>query len=67
MFENFDLYEFVQTLSFAGWVVVIVVMVVIIYLLSKGTEMLVTKKCPWCSKRVSKRLTTCTFCKKDRI
>ncbi|MFL6467381.1 MAG: hypothetical protein ACJ72Z_05435 [Pyrinomonadaceae bacterium] len=64
MFDNFDLYEFVKSLSIAGWVVIIAAMIAVIYVLSKGTEALVTKKCPFCEKRIPKRANECTFCKK---
>ena len=64
MAEEFSLYEFTKNLSLVGWVVVIVVMIVVIYVISKATELLVTKKCPFCEKRIPKRSTECTFCKK---
>jgi hypothetical protein len=64
MFENFELYESVKSLSLIGWVFLIAVMIAVIYVLSKATELLVTKKCPFCEKRIPKRATECTFCKK---
>jgi hypothetical protein len=64
MFDNFDLYEFVKTLSLIGWVILVAVMIAVIYVLSKAVELMVTKKCPFCEKRIPKRATECTFCKK---
>lgn len=65
--SEFNLYEFARDLSIVGWIGVIVVMVAVIYVISKGTEALVTKKCPWCAKRVPRRAIVCTFCKHDGI
>ena len=62
--ENFSLYEFTKNLSPVGWVVVIAVMIAAVSVIAKGTELLGTKKCPFCEKRIPKRLNTCKFCKK---
>lgn len=64
MAEDFSLYEFAKGLSLAGWVVLTAVMIAVIYLIAKGTELLVSKKCPFCEKRIPRRLTECSFCKK---
>ena len=64
MSDDFSLYEFARSLSLVGWIAVTLVMIAVIYLIAKGTELLVTKKCPFCFKRIPKRSTTCTFCKK---
>ena len=64
MAGDFSLYEFTKSLSIAGWAAVILVMIGMIYVIAKGTELLVTKRCPFCEKRVPKRLSVCSFCKK---
>lgn len=64
MFENFSLYEFTKELSLVGWVIVFAILTAAVYVIAKVIEMLVTKKCPFCEKRIPKRLTVCTFCKK---
>ena len=64
MFENFSLYEFAKDLSLVGWVLLMVAMTAVIYVIAKGTESLVTKKCPFCEKRIPKRSTECSFCRK---
>ena len=64
---EFNLYEFARDLSIVGWIVVVAVMVALIYVISKGTEALVTKKCPWCGKRVPRRAVSCKFCKREGI
>ena len=64
MFEKFSLYEFARDLSLVGWILLTAVMIGVIYVIAKGTEALVTKKCPFCEKRIPKRSTECSFCKK---
>ncbi len=67
MFENFDLYEFVKSLSLLGWIVLSLAMIATIYVIAKGTEIMVSKKCPFCGKRIPKRAATCEFCKREGI
>lgn len=62
MLNDLNLYEFVKDLSIAGWVVVLIVFVVAIYLMSSGVQALVTKKCYFCEQRIPKRLSVCQFC-----
>jgi hypothetical protein len=62
--DNFSLYEFTKNLSLVGWVILIAVMIAAVYVIAKGTELLVTKKCPFCENRIPKRLNMCKFCKK---
>jgi len=64
MADNFSLYESTKSLSLVGWIAVILIMTGVIYVIAKGTELLVTKRCPFCDKRVPKRLSVCSFCKK---
>ncbi len=64
MADNFSLYESTKSLSLVGWIAVILIMTGVIYVIAKGTELLVTKRCPFCEKRVPKRLSVCSFCKK---
>jgi hypothetical protein len=64
MSEDFSLYEFSRSLSIVGWIVVIAVLIAAVYLIAKGTELLVTQRCPFCDKRIPKRATQCDFCKK---
>lgn len=64
MAEDFSLYEFARNLSLVGWLLVTAGMIAAIYIIAKATELLVTKKCPFCGKRIPKRLSECTFCKK---
>lgn len=64
MSEDFSLYEFTKSLSIAGWIALTLVLMVIVYLFAKGIEILVTKRCPFCEKRVPRRSTECNFCKR---
>lgn len=64
MADDFSLYEFTKNLSLVGWVAVIAAMLAAIYVIAKGTELLVTKKCPFCEKRTPKSSAVCKFCKK---
>jgi hypothetical protein len=64
MADNFSLYEFTRSMSLTGWIALILVMMGVIYVIAKGTELLVTKRCPFCEKRIPKRASQCSFCKK---
>jgi len=63
MFNEFNLYDFASSLSIFGWVAIMLVLIAIVYVLSKAIEILVTKRCPFCERRIPKRAIECSYCK----
>lgn len=67
MADDIDVYEFTRSLSLAGWTALVLVMTATVYVVAKTVELVVTKRCPFCEKRVPKNAIECRFCKKKLV